>query len=137
MLHETCPHIHIVSKSVSIMFTFYCNFNMNAQTPSVVTAFASCSQKHQTACLSVTKEISVLQTSGSFKTLPRCHSMFLVTKIFCSMGWIWCYKYKMYGQIIILTCSTRKESVMSPTKREIEQWFSNQALAFCHPLTEV
>ena len=111
MLHETYPHILVVSKSVSIMLTFYCNFNMNAQTLSVVTAFVSCSQKHQTACLSMTTEISVLQISGCFKTLPRCHSMFPVTEMFCPMGWIWCYKYKVHGQIIILTFLFNKERI--------------------------
>jgi len=61
VLHEICPHILLVSKSVSIMLTFYCNFSINAQNLSPVTASASCSQKHQTACLPMTKEISALQ----------------------------------------------------------------------------
>lgn len=80
-------------------------------TLSVVTASASCSQKHQTVCLSVTKELSVLQISGCFKTLPRCHSMFPVTETFCPLGCIWCYKYKVHGQIIILIFLFNKERI--------------------------
>lgn len=93
------------------MLTFYCNFNVNAQTLSIVTASASCSQKHQTACLSMTKEISVLQISGCFKTLPRCHSMFPVPEIFCPVERIWCYKYKVHGQIIKFTFLFNKERI--------------------------
>lgn len=50
--HETYPHILVVSKSISTMITFYSNFNMNAQTPTVITLSVCCSQKHQTACSS-------------------------------------------------------------------------------------
>lgn len=78
---------------------------------SAVTASASYSQKQQTACLSTTKEISVLQISECFRTLPRCHSTFPVTEIFCPMECIQCYKYKVHGQIIILTSLFNKERI--------------------------
>lgn len=102
MLHETYPHTLVVSKSISIMLIFYCNFHINAQTLSLVTASARCSQKQPTACSSMRKEISVLQISGCFKTLPTSHSTFPVNEIFCPMECIWCYNYKVHGQIVIL-----------------------------------
>lgn len=118
VLHETCPHILVVSKSISVTLTFYCNFNINAWTLSAVTASASCSQKQQTACSPMTKEISVLQISVCFKTLPRCHSMFPVTEIFCPVECIWCYKYKVHGQIIILTFLFNKERISHALDKE-------------------